>query len=156
MPKPEEPVLQNEKIEEAVEDWDSLYLERGKLKKEFKETYGNLQATLEELNAIHAKWLHYQDKRIHRLHTLGRDEYIATTLETISEDYQNWLDILSVYAIIHNTTITISCSDIEDVKCQTLCSQVLPVLMIKWIGLQKRLLQSLLFYKDMPETVKIK
>ena len=86
------------------------------MKKEFKETYGKLQATLEELNAIHAKWLHYQDKRIHRLHALGRDEYIATILKTISEDYQNWLDILSVYAIIHNTTITISCSDIEDVN----------------------------------------
>ena len=49
VPKPEEPVMWDEKIEEVespasedpinIEDWDLLYLERGKLKEEFKETY---------------------------------------------------------------------------------------------------------------------
>ena len=125
VPKPEEPVVWDEKIEEVespvsedpinIEDWDLLYLERGKLKEEFKETYGNLQVTLEELNTIHAKWLLHQYKRIHRLHALGSNNYMATISKTTAEDYQNWLDILSVYSIIHNTTITISSADIEEV-----------------------------------------
>ena len=95
--------------------------ERSGLQKEFDEIYSNPQATLQQLNTIHPKWLLHQYKRVHRLRELGGDNQnssrhtcLKRQIVLIAEDYQNWLNTIAAYSIIHNVAVTISREDIED------------------------------------------
>ena len=95
--------------------------ERCGLRKEFDEIYRNPQATLQQLNKIHAKWLLHQYKRVHRLLELGggntnspHHTCLKRQFELIADDRENWLNTLAAYSIIHNVAVTISREDIED------------------------------------------
>ena len=97
--------------------------ERCKLKEEFKKIYSSLHVTLEQLNTIHLKWPIHQYKRAHWLCALGGtncENYCHAALkcqfEIITNNYQNWLDTLAAYSIIHDVTISIARVDIEDAK----------------------------------------